>query len=92
LVNNGGVDDQDTLNLLVDGAYHRRPVPNRAIIDYQHNMTLANAVSAVPAGADVQAGFLIDPRKFTSIPRDSPQRNVFGKSSNRWYHPAGTGQ
>ena len=74
LVNNGGVDDQDTLNLLVDGAYHGRPVPNRAnptgsVIDYQHNMTLANAASAVPAGAGVQAGFLIDPSRLTSIPR-----------------------
>ena len=26
LVNNGGVDDQDTLNLLVDGAYYN-PIP-----------------------------------------------------------------
>ena len=76
LVNNGGVGDQDTLNLLVDGAYYGHPVPNRAnptgsVIDYQHNITLANAASAVPAGAGVQAGFLIDPSKFTSVPHGS---------------------
>src|SRR5262249_19637862 len=71
LVNNGGVGDNDTLNLLVDGAYYGHPVPIRAnptgsVIDYQHNITLANAAAAVPAGAGVQAGFLIDPSKFTS--------------------------
>ena len=70
-VNEGGVGDNDTLNMLVDGAYYGHPVPIRAnptgsVIDYQHDITLANAASAVPTGADVEAGFLIDPSKFTS--------------------------
>ena len=58
LVNNGGVDDQDTLNcrrrLLRTPHTHRANLTGR-VIDYQHNITLANAASAIPAGAGVQA-------------------------------------
>ena len=97
LVNNGGVGDQDTLNLLVDGAYYGHPVPNRAnptgsVIDYQHNITLANAASAVPAGAGVQAGFLIDPSKFTSVPHGTLQRMAHRARCAQvcpYRHPAG---
>ena len=75
-----------------DTPYPNRANPTGSVIDYQHNITLANAASAVPAGAGVQAGFLIDPSKFTSVPHGTLQRMAHRARCAQvcpYRHPAG---
>ena len=82
--NNGGTGDGEPLFLLEDGGYYGHPNPARSNQDLSWTVyndegnpdeslspnSVDSLADIVPDGVDIEAGFIIDPSKFT----DNPQR------------------